>query len=161
MINLEVFGEVGTMREVADLLDEFDGVSRVRVIDAARPGHSVVVAAVRPRVADALLDQLRRQGVPDADITLSRVEVVARASQPGRSHLRLGGRAGDGLAQRSAHRPLPGVHVRCRRDRRYGVIERSEILIVGAMAVSPDLLPITAIGVGLCAPGRGSPAERW
>jgi uncharacterized membrane protein len=27
----------------------------------------------------------------------------------------------------------------------YGVVERSEILIVGAMAVSPDLLPITAI----------------
>jgi len=31
----------------------------------------------------------------------------------------------------------------------YGVIEYSEILIVGAMAISPDLLPITAIGVGL------------
>ena len=31
----------------------------------------------------------------------------------------------------------------------YGVIERNPILIVGAMAVSPDLLPITAISVGL------------
>ena len=29
------------------------------------------------------------------------------------------------------------------------MIERNAILIVGAMAVSPDLLPITAIGVGL------------
>src|SRR5262245_59310084 len=31
----------------------------------------------------------------------------------------------------------------------YGVTERNAILIVGAMAVSPDLLPITAIGVGV------------
>jgi uncharacterized membrane protein len=28
----------------------------------------------------------------------------------------------------------------------YGVIDYDEILIVGAMAISPDLLPITAIG---------------
>ncbi len=31
----------------------------------------------------------------------------------------------------------------------YGVIEYNVILIVGAMAISPDLLPITAVGVGL------------
>jgi uncharacterized hydrophobic protein (TIGR00271 family) len=31
----------------------------------------------------------------------------------------------------------------------YGVIEFNVILIVGAMAISPDLLPITAVGVGL------------
>ena len=31
----------------------------------------------------------------------------------------------------------------------YGVVEYNGILIVGAMAISPDLLPITAIGVGL------------
>jgi uncharacterized hydrophobic protein (TIGR00271 family) len=31
----------------------------------------------------------------------------------------------------------------------YGVIEYNGILIVGAMAISPDLLPITAIGVAL------------
>jgi uncharacterized hydrophobic protein (TIGR00271 family) len=31
----------------------------------------------------------------------------------------------------------------------YGVIDNNSILIVGAMAVSPDLLPITAIAVGI------------
>src|SRR5689334_18503082 len=31
----------------------------------------------------------------------------------------------------------------------YGVLEYNVILIVGAMAISPDLLPITAVGVGL------------
>jgi uncharacterized hydrophobic protein (TIGR00271 family) len=33
----------------------------------------------------------------------------------------------------------------------YGVIDENVILIVGAMAVSPDLLPITGIGVGVVA----------
>ena len=41
----------------------------------------------------------------------------------------------------------------------YGVIERSAILIVGAMAISPDLLPITSIGVGLVS-RRGGLAGR-
>jgi uncharacterized hydrophobic protein (TIGR00271 family) len=31
----------------------------------------------------------------------------------------------------------------------YGVLDYNTILIVGAMAISPDLLPITAVGVGL------------
>ena len=31
----------------------------------------------------------------------------------------------------------------------YGVVDANPILIVGAMAVSPDLLPITATAVGL------------
>ena len=31
----------------------------------------------------------------------------------------------------------------------YGVVEYNVILIVGAMAISPDLLPITAVGIGL------------
>ena len=55
MVNLEIFGDSGAMSTVAVLLDEVDGVSRVRVVHAARAGHSVVSAAVRPRAVDALL----------------------------------------------------------------------------------------------------------
>ena len=43
----------------------------------------------------------------------------------------------------------------------FGVIEANEILIVGAMAVSPDLLPITAACVGLVSRrGRSSARAR-
>lgn len=76
MINLEVFGESAAMSTVARSLDEVDGVTRVRVVTAALAGHSVLSAAVRPRAVDDLLATLRRQGVPDAGITLTRVEVV-------------------------------------------------------------------------------------
>jgi hypothetical protein len=41
-----------------------------------------------------------------------------------------------------------------------GVIESSSILIVGAMAVSPDLLPICATCVGMSAAATASHGER-
>jgi uncharacterized hydrophobic protein (TIGR00271 family) len=150
MINLEVFGESAAMAAVAELLDEAEGVSRVRLVDATRAEHSIVSAAARPRAVDRLLEELRRLGVPDADITLMRVEVVGRSATE-RPEVSLVWEDVLGMAWLNA-RPIArylafmfaaGV-IGC-----YGVIERSGILIVGAMAVSPDLLPITSIGVGL------------
>ena len=47
----------------------------------------------------------------------------------------------------------------------YGVIEVNSILIVGAMAVSPDVLPVTAACVGLVesplAASPGARSSRW
>ena len=152
MINLEVFGKSGAMAMVADRLDELVDVSRVRLVDATRPGQSVVSAAVRPRATDTTLDELRRLGVPDGDITLTRVEVVGS----------LATRAAEasfvwadviGTARLNA-RPMARYLVfmfAAGVIGSYGVIDNNSILIVGAMAVSPDLLPITAIGVGIVA----------
>jgi uncharacterized hydrophobic protein (TIGR00271 family) len=152
VINLEVFGKSGTMATVAERLDELDDVSRVRLVDAIRPGQSVVSAAVRPRATDTTLDELRRLGVPDGDITLTRVEVVGS----------LVTRTADasfvwadviGTARLNA-RPVARYLVfmfAAGVIGSYGVIDNNSILIVGAMAVSPDLLPITAIGVGIVA----------
>ena len=150
MIQLEVFGESGTMAAVAESIERLDGVSRVRSVSATRPGHLLVAGLVRPRAVDPLLDELDRLGVPASEITLSRVEAVGQT---------VGGAAettlvwADVLSAAWHHaRPIgryfalmliAGVIAA------YGVTERSAILIVGAMAVSPDLLPITAIGVGV------------
>ena len=78
MIRLEVFGASEPMAALAQSLDENDDVSRVRLADATRPGHAVVVAAVQPYAVDksgrpAPID------VPDADVTLTRVEVLGRS----------------------------------------------------------------------------------
>jgi uncharacterized hydrophobic protein (TIGR00271 family) len=150
LINLEIFGDAALLSTVAESLDEVDGVSRVRLVLAARSGHAVVSAAVRPGAVDDLLEALGRQGVPSAEITLTYVEVVASPT---------GGRAEASLvwadvlgtawlnaqpiARYLAFMFVAGV-IAC-----YGVIDGNVILIVGAMAVSPDLLPITAIGVGI------------
>ena len=76
MMELEVFGESAAMATVAELLDGPDGSHRVMQVEATRAGHSVVSGAVRPRALDAVLEELHLLDVPDADITVTRVEVV-------------------------------------------------------------------------------------
>jgi uncharacterized hydrophobic protein (TIGR00271 family) len=150
MINLEIFGESAPMTAIAEILEDAHGVARVRLVRATRAGHSVVAAAVRPEATDAVLEELRHQGVPDRDITLMRVDVVGSlvtettetslvwADVIGTAWL-----AARPIARYIAFMCVAGVIAS------YGVVDDNGILIVGAMAVSPDLLPITAIAVGL------------
>ena len=120
------------------------------LVPGARTGSSMASAMVVPTALDGLLKNLRDRGVPDEDIMVSRLEAVGQ----------LAGRATEasvvwsdllGAAWRQA-RPIgrylafmfvAGV-IAC-----YGVTDDNGILIVGAMAVSPDLLPIVAVGVGV------------
>ena len=160
MIDVELFGESAAMGRVAELLDETDGVSRVRIVDATRAGHSVVSAAVRPSRADALLDELRRQGVSDSDITLTRVEVVGSLAT-GRPEGSLVWADVIGTAWLNA-RPIArylAFMIGAGVIGGYGVIDENVILIVGAMAISPDLLPITGIAVGLVGREHGLAAR--
>ena len=150
MMQVEVFGSSDLMAQVADALDGLDGVSRVRHIEALRPGQSIVGAWARPRAVDSLLDELTRLEVPSSDIAVTRVdEVEWTATRNAQAALVWADVLGQAwLNARPIGRYLvlmlaAGVIAG------YGVIERSAILIVGAMAVSPDLLPITAIAVGL------------
>jgi len=150
VIRLEVFGESGAMAAVAQLLDENDEVSCVRLTGATRPEHAVVVATVHPRAVDELLDNLRRLGVPEAEVTLTRVEVLGRSSGQGAEAglvwedvLGMAARNSRPIARYLAFMFVAGLIAS------YGVVEYNVILIVGAMAISPDLLPITAVGVGL------------
>jgi len=150
VIRLEVFGESEAMGALARLLEKDDDISRTRVAQATRSGYAVVAAVVHPRAVDELLGRLRQLEVPDTDVTLTREEVLGRPSEEG-SDASLVWEDVVGVAARNA-RPIArylafmlvaGVIAA------YGVIEYNGILIVGAMAISPDLLPITAIAVGL------------
>jgi uncharacterized hydrophobic protein (TIGR00271 family) len=150
VIGLEVFGRSREMVEVAELLEGVEGVSRVRLVAATRVGHSVVSAAVRPKSVDTLLEKLRELGVPDSSVTLMRVDVVGRAatgqvetSLVWEDVLGMAWLYSRPIARYLAFMVVAGVVAA------YGVIDGNEILIVGAMAVSPDLLPIVAIAVGV------------
>jgi uncharacterized hydrophobic protein (TIGR00271 family) len=160
VISLEVFGESKAMATVADRLDELEDVSRVRLVGATRPGHSIVSAAVSPRAVDTTLDELRRLGVPDAEITLTRVQVVG-SLVTGTADASLVWADVIGTAWVNA-RPIArylAFMIAAGVIGSYGVIDDNSILIVGAMAVSPDLLPITAIGVGIVARQLGLAAR--
>jgi uncharacterized hydrophobic protein (TIGR00271 family) len=150
MINLEIFGESAPMSAIAEVLDDARGVARVRLVSATRAGHCVVSAAVQPDTTDAVLEELRRHGVPDRDITLTRVEVVgtlvkdtAETSLVWADVIGTAWLAARPIARYLAFMCVAGVIAS------YGVVDDNGILIVGAMAVSPDLLPITAVAVGI------------
>ncbi len=145
--------------ELADLLRELGGVSRVaRQTDESASRSYVFVADVEPNCADRLVEELAKLGIGSDDYVLTKVELVA--PQQHHDH----GEGTDGFAwvevmgqARANSRPLArylalinvaGVIAAL------GVIESSPILIVGAMAVSPDLLPICATSVGLVGGNR-------
>jgi uncharacterized hydrophobic protein (TIGR00271 family) len=150
MIRLEVYGEAETITAVAHLLDGSDDVTRVRLAEAMPPGHAVVAAVVHARAVDPVMVRLRGHGVSEQDMTLTREETLGQSTVGG-------GEAGLvwedvlGMASRNA-RPIArylAFMIVAGVVGGYGVLDANAILIVGAMAISPDLLPITAVGVGL------------
>ena len=149
---------------VTEALDATGGVQRIVALNPERAGTGVVLAAdVMPSVADGVMQLIRDWEIDDADYLLTRQEVVAPNPPHGRlargqefawievmgearSHSRPLGRY---LALMSVAGVLAAI----------GVITDNAILIVGAMAVSPDILPICAACVGIVA-GRLRLARR-
>jgi uncharacterized hydrophobic protein (TIGR00271 family) len=145
----------------ADVLRRLDGVRRVvrQPDESCEEAQTVFVADVEPSAADELVAAIEDLGIGVDDYVLTRVDVVA----PQRLHL-TGHRSIDGLAwvevmgaARANSWPLARyialINVAAV-IAALGVIVSSSILIVGAMAVSPDLLPICATCVGLVAGRR-------
>ncbi|HMC50490.1 MAG TPA: DUF389 domain-containing protein [Solirubrobacterales bacterium] len=165
MLRLRASVHHSRAEEFGTLLRELDGVRRVvQQADEAAAGAYVFVADVEPAVADRLVDAFGEFGIGDEDYVLTRIEVVA----PQHRH-QLGEGGVDGYAwievigqaranSRLLARYLALINVAAV-IAALGVITSSSILIVGAMAVSPDLLPICATCVGLVA-GRRVLARR-
>jgi uncharacterized hydrophobic protein (TIGR00271 family) len=147
---VQVIGHSKRAESIADLLDQLESARAVTLVPAVRVDHSVASATIPPAALDELLDDLEGLGVSATEITVTRAETVGQAA----GGVREAGVVWSdvlGTAWRQA-RPIgrylifmfaAGV-IAC-----YGVTHDSSILIVGAMAVSPDLLPIVAIAVGL------------
>jgi uncharacterized hydrophobic protein (TIGR00271 family) len=155
MLHLRVFGAAPVMERVAESVSALPGAAHVTRTDAGHEaGHALVTADVDPDAADAALQALNALGVPPADIWLLRLEGL----QPGRLSPRrkssavvwadLLGQAGEQarpVARFLVLMAVAGVIAA------YGVFYGNGILIVGAMAVSPDFLPIAATCIGLVA----------
>jgi uncharacterized hydrophobic protein (TIGR00271 family) len=150
MLDLKVAGESADMARVAARLEAISGTAQVRVVDLVRPGSSVVRADVAHDSVDDVLDALEHLEVPAADVSMARMELVGqlagRKPDTGLVWADVVGVAGTNarlVGRYLAFMVVAGV-VGC-----YGVVDRNPLLLVGAMAVSPDLLPIAAISVGV------------
>jgi uncharacterized hydrophobic protein (TIGR00271 family) len=144
---------------VTEALEGTGGVYRIVALSPERAESGVVLAAdVMPSVADQVVQLIREWEVEDADYLLTRQDVVA----PNPPHGRLAGGGEFAWIEvmgeaRTHSRPL-GRYLALMAVAAVlaaiGVITDNPILIVGAMAVSPDLLPVCAACVGIVARRR-------
>jgi uncharacterized hydrophobic protein (TIGR00271 family) len=138
------------MAEVAACLVALPGSRNVHRTEDEDSGGAQVTADLGADAADAALEAVRRLGVPSENVVLLRLESIG----PAPDDRRLAGVVwADLLSQAGANaRPLARYLILMTIAgiiAAYGVIYRNGILVVGAMAVSPDMLPITATCTGL------------
>jgi uncharacterized hydrophobic protein (TIGR00271 family) len=150
MLHLRVYGPSDSLTEIGEGLEGHGTARNVAFARGVRAGHVLLTADVHPGSADAVLDFLVRSGVTEEDIALARFDEITPVAADHRATSLIWA---DVLGQARANaRPVArylAFMVAAGVIAAFGVIEANEILIVGAMAVSPDLLPITAVCVGL------------
>jgi uncharacterized hydrophobic protein (TIGR00271 family) len=150
MLHLRVYGPSDSLAQVGEGLEDRGTARNVALAQGVRAGHVLLTAEVNPGSADAVLEFLARSGVSEEHIALDRLDEINPVAA---DHSATSLIWADVLGQARVNaRPVArylvfmvvaGVIAG------FGVIEANGILIVGAMAVSPDLLPITAACVGL------------
>jgi uncharacterized hydrophobic protein (TIGR00271 family) len=153
MLELRVYVPSVQAAAVGDLVAGAPGISHVRLFEGA--AESLLTAELESRHGDDVIERLTGAGVPADAIRLIRETVIpvslARPATGADTSLIWA----DLIAEaRTTSRPavrylvlmaVAGVIAA------FGVLQASGILIVGAMAVSPDLLPVAGICVGLVA----------
>jgi uncharacterized hydrophobic protein (TIGR00271 family) len=150
MLQLRAFGDSPTASELAEQLRGVPGIRHVAVFAGSGGGTAALTADVRADVADRALSLARGAGIPAEDVSLLRLEVIGPAGAADESaalvwadlvgQARLNARAAVRYLVFMAVAGVIGA---------FGVIDEDQILIVGAMAVAPDLLPITAACTGI------------
>jgi uncharacterized hydrophobic protein (TIGR00271 family) len=150
VLQLRVYGQGGSMTAAAQRLKLLPGVRHVTTIRGAEDQPSLLSADLRAEAADPALAMLRGLGIPAENVELLRLDAIAAAdTDPEPAALVYADLLGQArINARQAGRYLvfmaaAGVIAA------FGVIENDQVLIVGAMAVAPDLLPITAAGTGI------------
>ena len=149
---------------VTEALEGTGGVHRIVALKPERAGTGVVLAAdVMPSVADRVVTMIRDWEVDDADYLLTRQEVVAPSPPHGHYSRGEGFAWIEIMGQARTHSRVLGQYLALMAVAAVlgaiGVLTDNPILVVGAMAVSPDILPISAACVGIVA-GRFPLARR-
>lgn len=144
-------------------LRDTDGLIGLTSVPMIGARGAVLEADVLDVGADSLIAALQRLGVGSDELVLTHSQVVAPPGVPQRQAAEAGFAWIEVLGEARAHaRPLARYHVLMAVAgviAALGVITANQILIVGAMAVSPDLLPLCSLCVGL-AMGRKRLMER-
>lgn len=145
MLHLRVFGSAEVSAEVAGYLHELDGSTHVTFNPDGISGRALVTADLAAEAVDSTLAKMQSLGVPAKDVVLLDLDRIgpSAAGRPLATVI-----WSDLLSQAGANaRPLARYLVFMAAAgiiAAFGVIYANTTLVVGAMAISPDLLPITA-----------------
>ena len=151
VFRLRAYASSEVAERLRDDLRGLRGVHHVMVTSDPDQPTALITADVDPAAADRVLEDIREIGIGADDLSLSRDEKITLGGTTPLGEARLAWAAVLGEARANA-RPISrylllmtvaGVIAA------FGIIDRNDILIVGAMAVSPDLLPLCAACVGL------------
>jgi hypothetical protein len=156
LLHLRLSADHDDADRIGRRLESLEGVTRVLAAESPNEKCVVLTADIEPIGADVLLDVFHDLGVTARDYTLTRLDVVAPitpqrlsvASSAEFAWLEILGEA------RVNSRPLARYVIMMAVAgtlAALGVIGSNAVLIVGAMAVSPDLLPVCALSVGVVA----------
>jgi uncharacterized hydrophobic protein (TIGR00271 family) len=122
-------------------------------------GAALITSELDDESADLIVEELTTLGVHARDLSIVRVEVV-RPMTPDGYELEIASQSDSLVWTEVADEAIESVGLKpsylaymavAGVIAAFGVLERSAVLIVGAMAVSPDLLPLTAAAVGVVA----------
>jgi len=138
------------MSAVSGRLAGLAGVRHLRLTGSDSGAAAMVTADVRTDAADAVLTVLARVGVSPEDIVFTRLETIASVPEDTEPSALVWA---DVLGQARARARAPGRYLMLMATAgvvaAFAIVNASSVLIVGAMAISPDLLPITAACTGL------------
>jgi uncharacterized hydrophobic protein (TIGR00271 family) len=150
MLQLRVFGPSRTTSEVAGELQLTPGARHVIRTANGDGGGTLVTADLIDEAVDEALDRVNRLGVPGEDVTLVRLDTIGPsagrrplASVVWADLLSQAGINARPVARYLAFMAMAGIIAA------FGVIYENVTLVVGAMAISPDTLPITAAATAL------------
>jgi uncharacterized hydrophobic protein (TIGR00271 family) len=150
VLQLRVFGAEDVIAEVAGQLTEIPGSRHVIVTGDRDSGKALVTADVADDAVDRALSRVRGFGLPSEDVMLLRLDSIgpAVAQRPLASVV-----WADLVSQAGANaRPFARYLVFMAAAgviAAFGVIYANTTLVVGAMAISPDTLPICAAATAL------------
>ena len=158
MFSMRVLAPPERTHEVVTALEALEGVSNVIVGGVTHDrGEQAINADVAAGAADEMFGRLERLGIDSDSVTLVRQSAVGPIARP-----RAGGWLTHGQDALVWAEAVDTARENATLTFRYclymvaagiiatfGIILKNSILIVGAMAVSPDLMPLSAFCIGL------------
>jgi uncharacterized hydrophobic protein (TIGR00271 family) len=150
MLQLRVYGPPEALAAAGHELEHEGSAQHLALTRGLRADSAVLTGEVAPEAADAVLRHLIGRGIPEPDMALTRSDDISPfgVGRPSASLI-----WADVLGQAVRNSRLVGrflvFMLTAGVIAGFGVIEVNPILIVGAMAVSPDALPIAAACIGL------------